>query len=314
MRLNTDKLARLALLWSEAVGPAGLLRLVAHFGTAEKVLTASADDFASPDLGLRPEQIALLTGLRNRLEDFEAQWEECRSRYIRVLFPDDDGYPRILRDIPNRPGVLAIRGNWLASDDPAVGIVGTRRPTKDGLRMTEILAKTCASVGMTIVSGLAFGVDQAAHEAALAAHGRTIAAVGCGILAIEAEKSGGMESRIAEQGAVLSEFAPRAPVTVPHLMARNRLTSGLARALIVVQSRHRGGSLITARNAARQGRIVAAVAWPEEVPEGEGCRELLRARAVELRGAEDMRALADRLRTEQPAPARGSSQLPLLGE
>ncbi len=108
MRLNADKLARLALLWSEAVGPAGLLRLVAHFGTAERVLAASAADLAAPDLGLRPEQIPLLTGLRNRLNDFEAQWDECHRRYIRVLFPDDDGYPRILRDIPNRPGVLAI--------------------------------------------------------------------------------------------------------------------------------------------------------------------------------------------------------------
>jgi DNA processing protein len=313
MRLTADKLARLALLWSEAVGPAGLLRLVVHFDTAERVLAASPDDLASPDLGLRPEQISLIAGLLDRMDSFEAEWDECRRRYIRVLFPEDEGYPRIVCDLPNRPGVLSLRGNWLAADDPAVGIVGTRRPTQPGLRMAEVLARTCAAEGLTVVSGLAFGIDQAAHQAALDADGRTIAAIGCGILALERDRTGGLEARLAESGAVLSEFAPRAVVTVPHLMARNRLTSGLSRALIVVQSRHRGGALITARNAARQGRIVAAVPWPDDVPEGEGCRNLLQEGAIELRGADDMRALAERLREEQPPPP-SPSQLPLLGE
>jgi DNA processing protein len=311
MRLTAERLAQMALLWSEAVGPAGLARLLAHFGGADRALRATRDELASPDLDLRPTQVASILSLRARLPYVEADYDECTSRYIRGLFPDDPGFPPLLRDIANAPALLTIYGNWLPTDDPAVAIVGTRTPTPDGARLAAELARACAATHATVVSGMAAGVDRAAHEAALAAGGRTVAVVGSGLLALHRRETGGLEARIATAGAVISEVAPHAQVSVAHLMARNRLTSGLARAVVVVQARARGGSLVTAEYARKQGREVAAAPWPEALPEGVGCAQLLRAGARSLAGADGMAALVEDLRAGRAAPAESQPQLHL---
>ncbi len=314
MRLTPERLAQVALLWSEAVGPAGLRRILAHFGTAERALRAARDELASPDLDLRPPQVELILSLRRRLSEFEAEWEECVRRYLRPLFSDDQGFPPPLREIPNAPALLTVYGNWLAADELAVAIVGTRTPTAEGAHLAAELARECAAGGATVVSGLAAGVDRAAHEAALAAGGRTLATVATGLLAISRKETGGLESRIASSGAVFSEYGPVAPASVAHLMARNRLTSGLARAVVVVQSRARGGSLVTADYARRQGRVVAAVPWGEDLPEGVGCGLLLEAGARPVRTAGEMRALLDELRRALTAEPLPKTQLHLLDD
>jgi DNA processing protein len=314
MRMTEERLARLALLWSEAVGPAGLARLLAHFGSAVRILQASRGELAAPALRLRPEQVAAIAGLRRRLPQYEDAWREYERRYLHVLFPEDEAYPPPLREIANRPAVLTIYGNWLACDDPAVAIVGTRTPTAAGLAMAEQLALVAAAQGVTVVSGLAPGIDQAAHRGALRGGGRTIAVVGCGLLAINRRDTGGLEREIAGRGAVISELEPRAPASVPHLMARNRLTSGLARAVIVVQSRFRGGALVTADYAVRQGRVVAAVPWPEDLPEGAGTRQLLQQGALAIAGPADLEELVAQLRRCLAGPAPRPQQLPLFGQ
>jgi len=314
MRLSEERLAQVALLWSEAVGPAGLKRLIAHFGSAERVLRANFDELSSPDLGLHRGQAEIIVSLRSRLAEFEEACELCHLRYVHLLFADEPGFPPPLAEIPNAPVLLTACGNWLPIDDPAVAIVGTRTPTPEGAQMARELARTCARKKITVVSGLAQGVDRAAHEGALSAGGRTLAVVGCGLLAIRRKDTGGLEARIASAGAVFSEYAPYAEQSLPHLMARNRLTSGLARAVIVVQARARGGALVTADDAKRQGRIVAAVQWPEELPEGIGCRQLLRAGARPIREPEDLQELIEQIRHGLASDVQPERQLPLLDD
>ncbi|MCD6352370.1 MAG: DNA-processing protein DprA [Armatimonadetes bacterium] len=312
MRVSKERLARLALLWSEAVGPGGLARLVAHFGTAWQALHARREDLAVTSLRLNERQIALITTLPGRLDQFEEEWRTCSQYYIRVLFPGDEGYPEPLVRIPNAPAVLTMYGNWLPTDDPAVAIVGTRRPTPEGEAITRELAAACARRGLTVVSGLARGVDEAAHRAAVEEGGRTLAVVGCGLLAIESRRTGGLERLIAEKGAVLSELGPYSKTTVPHLMARNRLTSGLARAVLVVQSRQRGGALVTAEYARKQERLVLAVPWPEGLPEGEGTAALLASGAKPVSSADEIAQLGDDLHAAA-GERRPPQQLPLFG-
>lgn len=314
MRLTQERLAQVALLWSEAVGPAGLKRLLAHFGSAERALRASLDELLSPDLHLRRQQADLILSLRSRLAEYEEAYEKCYRRYVHVLFADEAGFPPPLREIPNAPVLLTAFGNWLPTDWWAVAIVGTRTPTPEGIRIARDLARTCARHRITVVSGMAHGIDRAAHEGALAAGGRTLAVVGCGLLAIHPKHTRGIEARIANAGAVFSECAPEAEANPARLMARNRLTSGLARAVIVVQARARGGALVTAEYAKRQGRLVAAVPWPAELPEGVGCQQLLKAGAYPIRGPDDLRELIQQVE-HRPAPgAPSGEQLHLLDD
>ncbi len=310
MRVSKERLAQLALLWSEAVGSAGLVRVVAHFGSAWKTVHARREELASPSARLRPEQVALITTLPARLDRFEEEWRQCEERHIRVVFAGDDEYPAPMVGIPNAPAVLTMYGNWLATDDPAVAMVGTRSPTREGEDLARDLAFACARRRLTVVSGLAQGIDQAAHRGALEAGGRTVAVVGCGLLAIPRDTTGGLEAAIARDGAVISELGPHSTMSVPHLMARNRLTSGLARAVMVVQSRGRGGSLVTADYAEKQGRLVLAVPWPEDRPEGVGTARLLEGGARRIESPAEVADLADDLRGG--LPARKPDQLSLF--
>lgn len=312
MRVTKERLARLALLWSDAVGSAGLARLVAHFGGAWQTVHASREELGAPTIRLRPEQVVTISTLRDRLEDVEELWRECERQFIHVVFLEDDEFPRPLAQIPNAPAALTVYGAWLPGDDPAVAVVGTRSPTPEGVALAEEIAAACAHHQLTVVSGLAEGIDQAAHCGVLKAHGRTLAVVGCGLLAIPRNATNGMEAEVARQGAVMSEVGPYTKMSVPHLMARNRLTSGLARAVIVVQSRGRGGSLVTAEYGAKQGRSVFAVPWPSNMAEGIGTGRLLKEGARVLRGPDDVAGLANDLRTQAPGPV--PEQLTLFEE
>lgn len=302
MRLTPERMAQVALLWSEAVGPAGLKRLMARFGSAEKVLRASLDELLSPDLRLRRQQAKRILSLRKRLGGVEKVCQACHKRYVHLLFAEDAEFPSPLREIPNAPVLLTVFGAWLPADDPAIAIVGTRTPTPEGIHMAHELARACSRHRITVVSGLAHGIDRAAHEGALAAGGRTLAVIGCGLLMVSPRDPQDLEARIAGAGAIFSEYHPKANVNPARLMARNRLTSGLARAVIVVQARARGGALVTAEYARRQGRILAAVPWPDDLPEGVGCRQLLDAGAYPIRGPED---LGDLIAQVKQALSRG---------
>jgi DNA processing protein len=175
-----------------------------------------------------------------------------------VLAPDEAGYPALLR-VMTSPPVLWVRGALADEDALAIAIVGSRQATPYGLEVAERLGADLAARGITIVSGLARGVDTAAHRGALAAGGRTIAVLGCGIDVLYPPESGPLVAEIVHHGAVLSQFPPGAPPHAIHFPARNRILAGLALGVVVVEATERSGALITAGHAGDLGREVFAV-------------------------------------------------------
>ncbi len=239
------------------------------------------------------------------------QLDELAEDDVTVLCSFEDAYPPPLAEIATAPPVICLRGAWEEEDTQAVAIVGTRSPTEEGRRLAENLAAECSKAGLTVVSGLARGIDTCAHRGALAAGGRTVAVLGSGIRLIRPAENTRLARQIARSGAVLSELPPRARPSVRSLMARNRLQSALSKAVVVVESREQGGSLQTARYALRQGRLLVAVDWKGRKPTAAGLRTLLREGALPLKGLKDAPELVERIRAHAPAipePGRSSDR------
>lgn len=171
----------------------------------------------------------------------------------------DPGYPAPLRALAHPPQTLYVRGGWRAEDAHAVAVVGSRRASPYGVAVAEWLGRELARCGVTVVSGLARGIDGAAHRGALEGGGRTIAVLGCGVDVLYPPEHAGLARRIMRAGAVLSELPPGTPPLKQHFPMRNRLISGLALGVVVVEGRERSGAVITADFALDQGREVFAV-------------------------------------------------------
>jgi DNA processing protein len=198
------------------------------------------------------------------------------------------GYPPQLVDLSDAPPVLGVRGDPAVLSQTAVAVVGSRAASAYGLEVARRVAGELADAGVVIVSGLAFGVDAAAHEAALAAGGRTVAIQACGLDRVYPAAHRELADRIAQSGAIVTEFAPGVAPQRAYFPLRNRLISGLARALVVVEARERSGSLVTARHAADQGVDVFAVPGPIHVANHVGCNRLLRDGAWPLLDTADV--------------------------
>jgi len=288
---NMEKLRTVALAWSTGLGPAGFARVVNHFGSTRQVLEASLADLQLPSLRLSGEQIAVIRSLAARLDDYVRQIEDLRRSGVIVVCPWEDDYPRLLLDLPHPPPVITMAGRILAGDEPAVAIVGTRRPTPEGFEMARRLAHAFAQERTTVVSGLALGCDTGAHLGALEGAGRTIAVLGSGLRVITPRENLALARDISQHGAVLSEQPPEAEPTVGRLMARNRLQAALSRAVLVVEARQQGGALETARMALEQGRAVWAVRWPQAHEESQGNERLIAEGARPVAGPQDVPAL-----------------------
>jgi DNA processing protein len=209
-----------------------------------------------------------------------------RSGVGLVVFGGDD-YPELLSQIPDPPPALWVRGAL----DPGLGpvaIVGSRTATPHGLQMGHRLGEDLARAGLCVVSGLARGVDAAAHRGALGAGGRTIAVLGCGIDVTYPPEHESLARDIAASGALISEFAPGTPPLSWHFPRRNRVISGLCHAVVVVEASDRSGSLITARRALEQGRDVMAVPGGVLSGRNRGAHALLRDGARVVEGAQDV--------------------------
>ena len=200
----------------------------------------------------------------------------------------DERYPELLRAIHDPPAVLYCDGSVEPGDRQAVAIVGSRQATPYGLRITEALAGELSALGFTIVSGFARGIDAAAHRAALAAGGRTIAVLGCGLDVDYPPGHASLRAEIAGSGAVLTEFAPGTPPRATNFPRRNRIISGLALGVVVVEAADDSGSLITARLALEQGREVFAVPGPIDVPTSQGPHGLLKQGATLVETVDDI--------------------------
>jgi len=228
----------------------------------------------------------------------------CKSQVVPI---EDERYPAWLRAIHDPPPVLYCDGVIEPSDRLAVAIVGARQATPYGLRITEALARDLAGLGCTIVSGMARGIDAAAHRGALAAGGRTIAVLGCGLDVVYPPEHDKLRAEIADAGAVVTEFPMGTPPKASHFPRRNRIISGLALGVVVVEAAEDSGSLITARSALDQGREVFAVPGPIDAPLSRGPHGLLK------QGAKLVETVADIIEELLPQ-LEGSSLETLLDQ
>lgn len=199
----------------------------------------------------------------------------------RCLAPDDPSYPARLRELKSAPRQLWVRGTLAIAEPPAVAIVGTRRCTPYGERVARAIATTCARHGISVVSGLARGIDGVAHIAALDAGGRTVAALGTGIDQYYPKPHRALQDRIARDGLLISEFGPGESGHAGAFPQRNRLIAALADVTVVVEAPESSGALNTARYARELGRILAVVPHNIDSPSGRGCNELLRTEHAE---------------------------------
>lgn len=201
----------------------------------------------------------------------------------------DENYPVILKEIYNPPLKLHYKGSFGQDERPHIAIVGTRKATAHGLEIARTLAKELASTGAVIVSGLALGVDTAAHDGALSAGGRTIAVLPVGIDRIYPAQNAGLAQRILERGgAIISEYESGAPSYKDHFLARNRIVSGLSVGIVVIEAPERSGALATAAHALQQNREVFVVPGPINSENYKGSHSLLRAGARLVTNAQEI--------------------------
>ena len=276
----------LALALVPGLGPRLTRAVLDHFGSPAAALAASAAQLeAVPQVG---PTLARRFADAFRSADVEAEWAEVVGHNVRVILPGDAEYPARLAAIPDPPPLVYLRGELTPADANAVAVVGSRACTAYGKRMAERIAAGLAAAGWTVVSGLARGIDGAAHRGALQAGGRTVAVLAGGLASIYPPEHADLAERVVGQGALVSET----PMTVdpqPGMFpARNRIISGLARAVVVVEANARSGALITARHALEQGREVFAVPGPVDSPASAGCLLLIRNGARLVRSADDV--------------------------
>jgi DNA processing protein len=219
-----------------------------------------------------------------------------------LLTIDGDDFPPLLRETPGAPAGLFVAGDAGVLWQPQIAIVGSRNASQGGLANARAFARALAAAGLAITSGLAEGIDGAAHEAALDAAVATIAVLGTGPDIVFPSRHRELAARIAQSGALVSEFAPGTPGRADHFPRRNRIIAGLSLGTLVVEAGLRSGSLITARYASDQGRDVFAIPGSIHHPLARGCHQLIRTGAMLVESAEDivdaLRPLAERLGAE----------------
>jgi DNA processing protein len=267
------------------LGPVRIGRLLDAFGGhAPQILDASLSALREvSDIG--PETAATVARWRTRFD--VAKEEDALARMgASYVLKGEPGYPAKLAQLVGAPHGLYVKGCVPAC--PAVAIVGTRRPTLYGRREARRFATDLARAGLCVVSGLARGIDGEAHEGALDAHGRTVAFLGCGLDVIYPPEHEKLYERISAEGAVLSEFSLGRQPDAQTFPQRNRLISGMADAILVVESDLKGGSMITARFAAEQGRSVFAMPGRIDQPSSRGCHALIRDGATLVTTAQEI--------------------------
>ncbi|MDR2693862.1 MAG: DNA-processing protein DprA [Chitinispirillales bacterium] len=268
------------------LGPTRIKRLVDAFGSPEGALGAPLPLLLDKKL-VPPKSADAFRAPEKLLDEAEAQIERCRRADVSVLIQTDGGYPVYLREIFAPPPVLYVRGDLSVLGGHALAVVGTRSPTPYGVACTRMLAaELCGSA--VIVSGLAVGVDTAAHERCLELGGKTVAVLGCGIDRVYPPENRGLAKRICEKGALVSEFPPGTIPESYNFPRRNRVISGISCGVLVVEAGERSGALITAGYALEQNRVVFAVPGPIDSPMSAGTFKLIKDGAVPVKSAADV--------------------------
>ena len=261
-------------------------RLINHFGDVESILAASETQLQTVE-GIGPK-IAKSISLARSLCNPETLITQCRENGIALIAKKDSRYPELLRKIHDPPVFLFVQGEFRPSDDLAIAIVGTRHTTHYGRTQAERLAAELSQSGFTIVSGLARGIDGAAHRGALAANGRTIAVLGSGLLNLFPPEHRQLADEVIAHGALISEYVPDQRPDKGTFPQRNRIVSGLALGVLIVEAPRKSGALITASQAGEQGREVFAMPGPVDHETSRGCHRLIRDGAILVESADDI--------------------------
>ncbi len=287
------------------VGPITARRLIDAFGSPAAIFSAAPQALAAA------AHIASDNVQRIRNWDREVKldkvWRELEEEQIRLLTYQDPDYPVLLKEIYDHPLMLYVKGTLEPRDSQAIAMVGTRSPSGYGRAVARKWAVQLAARGFTIVSGLARGVDTQAHFGALEAKGRTIAVLGYGFGYIYPKENAGLFHQIAATGAVISEYPYKRYQGKASFPLRNRLIAGLSRATLVVESRDRGGAMITAHFAAEYNRTVFAVPGPINAATSAGTNRLIREGATLARSGADILEEFEFLFPKEPAAARAAA-------
>ncbi|MBF0532337.1 MAG: DNA-protecting protein DprA [Candidatus Omnitrophica bacterium] len=282
----TEQEALVALNAVDGLGSARIRKLSEHFGSAVRVFNLTLPELA--DAAILPSGIAANILKFSQDNFLKSEYNLINRFSARVVTYLDDEYPSILREIPDFPPVLYVRGKSLDLAAPAVGVVGSRRASVYGLSMARQFSGRLAECGIAVVSGLARGVDSAAHRGALAAGGFTVGVLGCGLSHIYPPENAALFSAVMKQGAVISEFPMSREPLPGNFPRRNRIISGLSLGVIVVEAADRSGALITADTALEQGREVYAVPGTVDNPFAKGTNRLIKEGAKLTTSVEDI--------------------------
>ena len=281
---QTEDWLRLCLV--SGVGPRILTELIARFEAPDAVLAATTTQLQQVD-GVGHRLAQAIVDAKEKI-DPATELAACHQADIQILTRSADAYPRLLQEIPDPPGILFLQGKLQAADALAIAVVGSRNATRYGLTQAQRIATGLAQAGITVVAGLARGIDAAAHRAALGAGGRTLAIMGGGLLKIYPPEHAELAGKIREQGCLLSEMPPHFVATRHSFPRRNRIISGLTLGTLVVEAAERSGALITARQAMEQNRDVFAIPGPVDSRNAKGCHALIRDGAVLVESVDDI--------------------------
>ena len=265
------------------VGTRALWRILNRFGSGRRALDARPAELDAA-AGMRCSEALASPGLERRVRD---ALDRCRTPAIAILLWSDDEYPQRLGHLVDPPPILFARGRLELLQRPSVTIVGSRRSTAYGRRTAEALAAQMALRGITVVSGLALGIDGASHRGALEAGGDTIAVLGSGVDLIQPASHRRLGERIVREGLLLSEFLPGEPARPHHFPRRNRILAALGGAVVVVEAAEKSGALITVEHALDLGRDVYAVPGALDAPQSRGCNTLIRQGAQVITSPEE---------------------------
>ncbi len=254
------------------VGAVRFKQLLEYFRSLEVAWNAPYESLRNAGLG--EKSASSIVKSRDSI-NLDSEWEKIVQNNIQVIIWGEEAYPRRLKEIEQAPPVIYIKGTFQEQDDWAVAIVGTRQKTSYGRQVAEELACFLAQNNISVVSGLARGIDSIAHEAALKAGGRTIAVLGCGVDQVYPPEHRRMAESIIQQGALISDFALGTPPDGINFPPRNRIISGLSLATVVVEAGETSGALITATFAVNQGREVFAVPGNITSPKSKGTNRLI---------------------------------------
>ena len=280
----TELESLIALNQTPGLGNRGIKRLLEKFGSAKKILQASAKDLAGEKLA--SSEVARQIRAYEKF-DLKKEFDLIKKHGVEVISAQDPSYPACLQEIPDSPVILYVKGT-LEKNRPAIAMVGSRRASFYGLATAEKFSGRLAELGIIIVSGMARGIDAAAHRGSLKAKGLTYAVLGCGLSHVYPPEHKKLFEEIAQNGAVISEFSMETKPFAYNFPRRNRIISGLALGVVVVEASQKSGALITADFALEQGREVFAVPGKVDNPLSQGVNNLIKQGAKLMTSVDDI--------------------------